>query len=383
MRGVTQPRCDSGRRAGLLYNAPVYVVIMAGGGGTRLRPLSTAARPKPFLPLLPTGETLLQRTVARLRGPELDLADGAVFVVASAAYAPLVRDHAPGITVVVEPEGRNTAAAIALATLTLDRDDDDIMLVLPADHRIDPAREGVFRGVLRAAADGLATGAFGVESPLVTLGVRPSHPSTQYGYLVPSVEAGADIEGLRAYPLAAFREKPTPTDARLLVASPGVSWNAGMFLWRRRAIRAALERHAADVLDGVAAGLVSGDLAAAYVHVPSRSIDYAVMEPAGAAGEVVMATLDVGWSDVGTWPALLEVLGATGIDAEVVEAGSTEAVTARDLLVERGAVGLVVRDAPDGRIVPENPIALLREARTARPVVQALLDRCAAAEARA
>jgi mannose-1-phosphate guanylyltransferase len=360
----------------------MYVVIMAGGGGTRLRPLSTAARPKPFLPLLPTGQTLLQGTIARLRGPELGIGEGDICVVASAAYAPLVREQAPGIAVVLEPEGRNTAAAIALATLAVDRDEDDVMVVLPADHRIDPDREGLFRSVLRAAGDGLATGAFGVESPLVTLGIRPTHASTQYGYLVPRVEAGEDVAGLRAYPLAAFREKPGPDDAVALVASPGVAWNAGMFLWRRRAIRAALERHAADVLDGVAAGLASGDLAAAYPRLPSRSIDYAVMEPAGAAGEVVMAGLDVGWSDIGTWPALLDVLGAAGVDGAVVEGGVMVEVSDGDLLVERGPGGLTVRETSAGTITLDDPIAHLRGAPNARPVVQALLDRCSEAEAR-
>ena len=361
----------------------MYVVIMAGGGGTRLRPLSTAVQPKPFLPLLPTGETLLQRTIARLRGPELALGHGDIFVVASAAYAALVRKQAPGIEVVVEPVGRNTAAAIALAALAVDRDDDEVMVVLPADHRIDPEREGRFRGVVRAAADGLATGAFDLASPLVTLGIAPSHPSTEYGYLVPRLEAGKDVGGLRAYPLAAFREKPTLADAELLVASPGVAWNAGMFLWRRRAIRAALERHAADVIDGVAAGLAAGDLAAAYPSLPSRSIDYAVMEPAGAAGEVVMAGLDVGWSDIGTWPALLDVLGAPGLDGGVVEVGEAGVAAAGDLVVERGPGGLAVREAPAGTITFSDPTALLRGARDARSVVQALLDRCAAAEARA
>ena len=361
----------------------MYVVIMAGGGGTRLRPLSTAARPKPFLPLLPTGETLLQRTIARLRGPELGIGDGDICVVASAAYAHLVREQAPGIAMVIEPEGRNTAAAIALAVLAVGRDEDDVMVVLPADHRIDPDREGLFRSVLRAAGDGLATGAFGVESPLVTLGTRPTHASTQYGYLVPRVEAGEDVGGLRAYPLAAFREKPGPADAAALVASPGVAWNAGMFLWRRRAIRAALARHAADVLDGVAAGLAAGDLAAAYPLVPSRSIDYAVMEAAGAAGEVVMAGLDVGWSDIGTWPALLDVLGAAGVDGAVVEGGETVEAADGDLLVERGPGGLAVRETSAGTITLGDPIALLRDARDARSVVQALLDRCSEAEARA
>jgi mannose-1-phosphate guanylyltransferase len=360
----------------------MYVVIMAGGGGTRLRPLSTAARPKPFLPLLPTGETLLQRTIARLRGPELRLDDGSICVVASAAYAPLVHEQVPGVAVVVEPEGRNTAAAIALAALAVERDEDEVMLVLPADHRIDPGREGLFRSVLRTAADRLATGAFGVESPLVTLGIAPSSPSTQYGYLVPRVEARVDVAGLRAYPLAAFREKPDLAAAEALIASPGVAWNAGMFLWRRRAILAALGRHAPDILAGVRDGLASGDLAAAYPRLPSRSIDYAVMEPAGAAGEVVMAGLDVGWSDIGTWPALLEVLGADGIDGSVAEAGATLDVAAGDLLVERGAAGLAVREA-DGTISVQEPIAHLRGGRRARALVQDLLERCAAAEARA
>ena len=361
----------------------MYVVIMAGGGGTRLRPLSTAARPKPFLPLLPSGETLLQRTIARLRGPELGLSDGDICVVASAAYEALVREQVPGVSVVTEPEGRNTAAAIALATLAVDRDDDDVMLVLPADHRIEPAREGQFRSVLRAASDGLATGAFGIESPLVTLGIGPTHASTEYGYLVPRDGIGRDVGGLHAYPLAAFREKPVRADAEALVAMPGVAWNAGMFLWRRRAIRAALERHAPDVLAGIAAGLASGDLAAVYPLLPSRSIDYAVMEPAAAAGEVVMAGLDVGWSDIGTWPALLEVLGAPGLDGAVIEGGDAIEAADGDLLVARGPGDLTVRELPAGTMTFTDPTALLRGARAARPVVQALLDRSSAAEARA
>src|SRR4051812_14725007 len=233
----------------------MYVVIMAGGGGTRLRPVSTAAQPKPFLPLLPTGETLLERTVRRLHGAELGPVD--VHVVASAAYAPLVQAQVPGARVVIEPEGRNTAAAIALAALGIDRSDDDVMVVLPADHRIEPTRESEFRRVLRAAADGLAAGSFGIERPLVTLGVRPTSPATQYGYLVPRHEDVEELEGLVAYPLAAFREKPSVEDATSLLASPGVAWNAGMFLWRRGAIRAALEAFAPDVVDAVGRGIAS------------------------------------------------------------------------------------------------------------------------------
>ncbi|MEW6224554.1 MAG: sugar phosphate nucleotidyltransferase [Chloroflexota bacterium] len=357
----------------------MYVVIMAGGGGTRLRPVSTAARPKPFLPLLPTGETLLQRTVRRLAGLEPGPVD--VFVVAAAPYVPLVAAQAPGAAVVVEPEGRNTAAAIALAALAIERDEDDVMVVLPADHRIEPEREGVFRGVLAAAA-GLATGAFDVPQPLVTLGVQVSRPATEYGYLLPAYERGADIHRLRAYPLLAFEEKPSPERAQVLLRSPGVAWNAGMFLWRRRAIRAALEAHAPDVAEAVARGLASGDLAAAYATIRPRSIDYAVMEPAASAGAVVMGAMDVGWTDIGSWPALLDVLDAPGIEGGVVEAGEPVATAEGDLIVERGAAGLAVREAGGGTITPDRPVALLRAARDSRAIVQALLDRCAAAEAR-
>ena len=359
----------------------MYVVIMAGGGGTRLRPVSTAERPKPFLPLLPTGETLLQRTVARLRGPELGAVD--VFVVASSLYAPLVEAQVPGAGVLIEPEGRNTAAAVALAAAAIERDDDDVMVVLPADHRIDPEREGVFRGVLRDAAAGLAGEPFGIGLPLVTLGVQPTFPSTQYGYLVPSYAARERLHGLDAYPLEAFREKPSANEAERLLRSPGVAWNAGMFLWRRRAIRTALAAHAPDVIEAVAGGLRSGDLATAYASITPRSIDYAVMEPAAAAGSVVMAAMDVGWTDVGTWTVLLDVLGVPGIDGSVVEAGGVAVMAAGDLVIERAAAALVVREAGEGTITTDQPIALLRGARAARPLVQALLDRCAAAEARA
>ena len=355
---------------------------MAGGGGTRLRPLSTAQRPKPFLPLLPEGETLLARTVARLQGPELGPTPD-IAVVVSDAWAPLVAAQVPGVRIIVEPEGRNTAAAVALAALAGDRDPEAIMVVLPADHRIDPAREALFRTVLRDAADGLATGSFGIASPLVTLGVEVNRAATEYGYLRPKVGLRQRIAGLDAYPLEAFEEKPAAARAAELLAMPGVAWNAGMFLWRRRAILAALEAHDPEVVDGVRRGLASGDLAAAYAALPGRSIDYAVMEPAAAAGDVVMAAMDVGWTDVGTWPALLDVLGAAGIEGGVVEAGTSVPVTGGDLIVERGPSGPTVREVAGGTITADGPMALLHHAAHARAIVQALLDRCAAAEARA
>ena len=232
---------------------------MAGGGGTRLWPLSTPERPKPFLPLFPgeaQHQTLFQKTIARIVGPDLGLDD--ITVVASGAYAALARGQVPGVRVLAEPQGRNTAAAIALAAVAIDRSDDDVMIVLPADHLI--VAEAVFRNVLSAAA-GLAAGSFGIPDPLVTLGIEVDRPATEYGYLLPDLDRGSVVGGLQAYPLRAFEEKPDPARAVDLGATPGVAWNAGMFLWRRGAIRAAFEDFAPDVFDPIADGWARGRLA--------------------------------------------------------------------------------------------------------------------------
>ena len=135
----------------------MYAVILAGGGGTRLHPLSRPEHPKPFLPLV-TSETLVQGTVARLAGVTDD-----VTVVTDRRYERLVRTQLPGVPMLLEPLGRNTAAAIALAALAIDRPDDEVMLVLPADQTVENA--AVFERVLRDAAAGLATGAFGIDDP--------------------------------------------------------------------------------------------------------------------------------------------------------------------------------------------------------------------------
>jgi mannose-1-phosphate guanylyltransferase len=361
----------------------MYVVIMAGGGGTRLHPLSTPERPKPFLPLL-GAETLLQRTVSRLLdGPELrgaGLARSDITVVAAGSYAPLVREQLPGVGLLGEPTGRNTAAAIALATLALDRPEDEVMVVLPADHRIE--REAVFRSVLRAAAGSVATGAAGVPDPLVTLGIQPDEPSTEYGYLRPRLADRADVDGLTTYPLESFIEKPDRERAVALLAEPGIAWNAGMFVWRRRAIRAALARHAPDILEGVGEGLEHDRLAEAYGEVRARSIDYAVMEPAAAAGVVVMAAMDVGWSDLGGWTSLLGALGAGGT-GRVLEPGGRAELGREDLAIRRVDGRLMLDRGPlSGILDADGPSAILHGADADLPIVEALIARCTPPEDR-
>ncbi len=351
----------------------MYAVIMAGGGGTRLHPLSRPERPKPFLPLL-GDQSLLQAAAARL--PTADIT-----VVTDRRYERFVRDQLPMAKVLLEPMGRNTAAAIALATLAIDRPEDDVMIVVPADAHIDPARDGVYREVLRTAADHLATGSFDIEMPLVTLGVQVEHPATSYGYLIPELASRQDIEGMAAYRLLRFEEKPSIERAEDLVKEPGVAWNAGIFLWQRRAIRAALGRFT-GLLQTI--GPMAGSppmLERAYESIQRAvSIDYAVMEGAAQDHQVVMGSMDVGWSDLGSWTALLAAIGARG-EGSVVQAGETVTVGADDLVIRRRDTRLGVVAPPErGSMTAVQPIAVLRGSAPDRALVEGLISRCAEPE---
>lgn len=363
----------------------MYAVILAGGGGTRLWPLSRPDRPKPFLPLL-GDETLIQRTASRiapLLGP------GDLFCVTDRRHGQLVREQVPDAGLLVEPNGRNTAAAITLATSAIDRPDDEVMLVLPADQWIE--REDEFRRVISAAVDRLANGAFDIEEPLVTLGIQADRPATEYGYLRPDTMRATTVQGVRAYPLIAFEEKPTEHRARELINMPGVAWNAGMFAWRRSAIRAAIEKY--TPLMTLIEPALGSELAlnAAYDRMTPISIDRAVMEGAAGDHRVVMGAMDVGWSDLGSWSALLLALAredartadGSGLSGRVVQSGETIEVGPDDLVV-RTVDGRLAVEAPDGgTIVADAVWAHLAGARHLEREVRALLDRVASQEVRA
>jgi mannose-1-phosphate guanylyltransferase len=353
----------------------VYAVILAGGGGTRLWPLSSPECPKPFLPLL--GErTLLQLTAERLKGvAEPD----SIFVVTDRRYESLARHQLPSATVLAEPVGRNTAAAIALATVVIERAEDEVMLVLPADQTV--VDVGVYQGVLRAAERELALGSM-VRDPLVTLGVETSRPATEYGYLIPDL-ATKQAHGLDAYVLRRFEEKPPLQRAEVLLRTEGVAWNAGMFMWQRRAIRGALEAFAPRLIDQVATGFGAGALDEAYASVESISIDYAVMEPAAAAGQVVMGAMNVGWNDLGNWTSLLGELGMPRIEATIDPTGTAFQAHPDDLLVWRDGAGrLIATPGSDATMVAAaGPVAVLHGARLLQSRIEPLLDRCSTLEA--
>ena len=330
----------------------MYAVVLAGGGGTRLWPLSTPERPKPFLRLI-GDDTLIQRSVARL-APLVEPGD--VYVVTDQRYCDLVREQLPGIPAanfLGEPVGRNTAAAVAFAAEAIDRPAGEVMLVLPADAHI--SDEAGLRSALAVAADVAAGG------PLVTLGVRPDRPETGYGYVMARPPARV-VDGHDTYAVDRFVEKPNRELAAELIATGIASWNAGIFVWTRAAIRDRLSRHAPDIVGPIREICSSGtgdDLERAYPALRSTSIDYAVMEPASLEGAVAVVPIDVGWSDLGSWAALRDAWHAASDGASgAAGSGNRRDIGSSDSLVLAGD-RLVVTIGLSGTIVVDTPDALL------------------------
>jgi mannose-1-phosphate guanylyltransferase/mannose-6-phosphate isomerase len=277
-------------------------VVLSGGSGTRLWPLSRELYPKQLLPLV--GErTMLQETVLRLSGLEVS----SPIVVCNDAHRFLVAEQLrqSGIkaqAIILEPVGRNTAPAIALAALRAAPE--ALLLVLPADHVIRDV--GAFQAAVTRALPAAAAG------KLVTFGIVPTAPETGYGYIK---QAGRRSDGPVA--IERFIEKPDAERAAAFLKEGGYFWNSGMFLFRADRYLAELARHAPDIAAAARAALAgaSPDLdfvrldRAAFEACRSDSIDYAVMEK---TADAVVVALDAGWSDVGSWSALHDALPADG-----------------------------------------------------------------------
>src|SRR6188508_1844055 len=309
----------------------MHAVILAGGGGTRLWPLSRRARPKPFLPLV--GETSLFQMTLRRLDPLIAVED--TLVVAEQGHLPLVSEQAPQLLsrhLIGEPFGRNTAAAIALAALVSQRPGSDVMVVLPADHYIDD--EQGFRQVLAEAARAAQDGS------LVTLGIHAAGPETGYGYIVGGESdgdsgGGGGSGGGGARAVDRFVEKPQRERAEELLADPrGAWWNAGIFVWRRDAFLENMERYAPAVIGALQKGLdVGQSLTSIYEGLPNVSIDRALLEPASVDGRVKVVPANVGWSDLGSWDALHRALaGKSGSLDGVVAIGRAQDIGSQGVL---------------------------------------------------
>lgn len=287
----------------------VHPVILSGGSGSRLWPLSRALYPKQLIPLV-SDRSLIQDTVTRVTdsdrfGPPIVICgDEQRFQVAEQ----LRTAPTPDADIVLEPVGRNTAPAAAAAALRAHarRGADAVIALLPADHQVADV-DGFHDAMARAAA-------LAMDGWLVTFGMVPDAPVTGYGY----IQRGAALAD-RAYAVARFVEKPDPATAEGFLADGRFSWNSGMFVARADRLLEELARFAPAVLDGVRAALAAGraDLdffrmdPDAFAACPSISFDYAVMEKTDRAAVVEAA---FGWSDVGSWSALWELSSRDGDD---------------------------------------------------------------------
>ncbi len=281
----------------------IIPVILSGGAGTRLWPLSREMYPKQLLPLT-SSQTMLQETAARLAGIE---GAAAPIVVCNESHRFMVAEQlrALGVTpsaILLEPQGRNTAPAVALAALeAVQRDKEAVIVVAPADHVIVDVRG--FQSAVGIAVKAAQTG------KLVTFGIVAHAPETGYGYIRRGDGAGP------VFPVAEFIEKPPLEQAREFVRSGKYFWNSGMFVFGAARYLEELERHAPRILEAskaaYAAAAIDLDFKridhAAFAQCPSDSIDYAVMEK---TLDAMVVPLDVGWSDVGSWSSLFDALPA-------------------------------------------------------------------------
>ena len=304
-----------------------FALIMAGGRGERLWPLSTPEKPKQFLKL-GSEKTMLQETVARIRPHRNNIPQGRplipeknIYVVTPQEFTGLVREQLslPEENVIAEPSGRNTAPCVGLAAIMLEaKDPRGVMVVLPADHVIKQQED--FLKILRQAVELTET-----EDHLITLGIVPDQPATGYGYIRQG-KLFAVHDGVEIYHVEEFTEKPDRETAKRFLKEGGYYWNSGMFIWRIDVILAEIQRHMPKLYTGLqeikchlpacaspvcltgtgrhadrgepdAAAVIQ----AVYEEQEPISIDYGVLE---RSSQVLVIPADIGWSDVGDWAAL-------------------------------------------------------------------------------
>jgi len=332
----------------------IYAVIMAGGGGTRLWPVSRRGQPKHLLPLL-GEETLFCSTVSRLNGlvsPEQ------IFVVTTLEQYEALRSQAPEIpseNFLIEPQPRGTAAVIGLAaTVLLRRDPQAVMMVLPSDHLIRNA--DVFRLIMRAAVQ------VANQNYLVTLGIPPSFPSTGYGYIQRDalLSESADYP---AYRVLRFVEKPDEARARQMLATGGYYWNSGMFIWRADRILSEINRLMPDLARALASIGAAWDtperdavLRSEWPRLEPQTIDYGVMEHAQEVAVLPASGLE--WNDVGSWDSFFDVVLPDEAGNVVVNSDHLPFDTYNSLIYSVGKK-LIVTIGVDDLIVVEAGDALL------------------------
>ncbi len=339
----------------------VQPVIMAGGSGTRLWPLSRAGFPKQFL-VLAGNSSLFQQAATRLRG--LDgggVAVAAPLIVGNEEHRFMVLDQLREVkiepaAVVLEPAGRNTAPALTLAALqALEQGNDPVLAVISSDQTV--TDEAAFRAALQRAVEVAADGA------ITILGITPDRPETGYGYIRTEAAPGS-----AALHVAQFVEKPDLETAQRYLAAGGYFWNAGMFVLKASVWMAALERFRPDIASSCRTAWAARSTDQRFVRpgkaefgaVPSESIDYAVMEKCpGSPFDIRMVALDAGWNDLGAWEAVWQVApkdaqGNAAVGDAIVKDSHNTLVHATSRLVSVvGLTDVIVVETPDAVLVAD------------------------------
>jgi mannose-1-phosphate guanylyltransferase len=352
----------------------LHAMIMAGGGGTRFWPRSRQARPKQFLAF--SGDrTLLQETVDRIAA---QIPIDRTWVLTNEKHrgeaAAQLKGLVPAEQVVGEPVGRDTAACIGLgAALVARTDPDATIIVMPADHAIEPAQE--FRRAVHAAEQ------FASDFPdaLLTFGIKPTFPATGYGYIHRGEHTGTR-QGVNISKVLRFKEKPKEPEAEQFVASGDYFWNSGIFVWKPAAILGELQRrkpliHAAVLRISAAWGSESGPevFRKEYEKVEAKSIDFAVMQDAAEAGKVLVMHAPYQWDDVGSWLALerRNPQDASGNTVQALHAG----VDTKNCVIVSDPGHLIGTLAVEDLIIIQNGNATLITTRKGESRVKELVDK--------
>jgi mannose-1-phosphate guanylyltransferase len=340
----------------MTINQDFYAVIMAGGGGTRLWPLSRKACPKQMLQVF-NGKSLFEIALERLNGVfEIDH----IYVVTIAAQVEALSKLAPELPVqnfLIEPLPRGTAAVVAMAAASLEKiDPNAVIAILTADHFIQNVVD--FRKTLESAYQ------MAKKNVLVTLGIQPTFPSTGYGY-IESGEQIASFDSIKAYKVNAFYEKPTESRAIEFLRSGKYSWNSGMFIWKVDCILEEFEKYMPNLhetIKNLSPLLMTDHLVPEFteqwINIKPQTIDYGIMEKSERV--VVLPAGTLGWNDVGSWDSLFDVLTPDqngniiinarhlGIDTDKTMVYST----LKDrMVVTIGTQNMIIVDTPDALLI--------------------------------
>lgn len=329
-----------------------YGVIMAGGGGTRFWPLSRQKTPKQLLNL--SGKELMVNEAVDRLATVIDKND--IFIVTSDVQAPSMIEATEGRVkkhnILAEPAARNTAACIGYAAMEiLKKHGDGVMVITPADHYIEdvPTLTDIFKTAIATAEK---------EDKLVTIGLKPTFPSTGFGYIKYSKDCDGPVKSV-----IEFKEKPDEETAKSYVESGEYAWNSGMFIWKASLILEKIKEYTPDIYEDLA---VIGDamntskeqetIYEQYPKIRKTSIDYAVMERAAASKDVLVIPGDCGWNDVGSWD-MMDILHEPDTNGNVL-VGDVTAIDVKDSVIYSSS-RIVAAVGVDNIVVVETPDAIM------------------------